>query len=307
MISILIPAYNFDVTNLVNTLHSQAMASKQEFEIIVLDDNSEEEFQKINRNADALSNVHYFELEKNIGRAAIRNRLADMAKFPYLLYMDCDAEILYNDFIENYAKLCQGEVIACGGWIYSPVGPKADKHKLRWKYGFKRESQDARERQRFPYGNFMTNNFLISKTIIQAHQFDETLKGYGHEDTLFAWALRKNNYEIKHIDNPMIHLGLETNKDFIKKSEHRLRNLLKVLEKINYNKDLEKHSNIARHFNRLNRWRLMKPYSCIYSKTKTLMLSNLLGKHPSLFVFDLYKLGYLSRTSLKKKVNLKDL
>lgn len=307
MISILIPAYNFDVTNLVNTLYNQAVASNKEYEIIVLDDNSDVSFKKKNRVIDKLLGVHYFELEKNIGRSGIRNRLSEMAKFDYLLYMDCDAEILYNDYLANYLAICTGEVVACGGWIYSPVSPRADRHRLRWKYGFWRESQDAKERKRFPYAYFMTNNFLISKSIIQKHNFNEEIRGYGHEDTLFAINLRRNQVPVTHIDNPMIHLGLETNLVFLDKTKHRIRNLLKLLRMSDYHKDLEKHSAVVKSLNRLKKWGLTAPYCCIYGKTQQIMVNNLLGKYPSLLVFDLYKLGYLCQIYRKKKVVLADL
>ena len=38
MLSILIPTYNYDVTELVNTLHEQCLQAKLTFEILVLDD-----------------------------------------------------------------------------------------------------------------------------------------------------------------------------------------------------------------------------------------------------------------------------
>ncbi len=307
MISILIPVYDFDVTNLVNTLHKQANGLNIVFEIIVLDDNSGEKYKEINCVLDRLTNVHYFELEKNIGRSGIRNRLADMAKYEHLLFMDCDAEILYNNYLENYVDLCKGTIVVCGGWIYSPVAPKADHHKLRWKYGLRRESQTARERSRHPYAYFMTNNFLISKSIIKKHGFDESLTGYGHEDTLYAWELRKNNVPINHIDNPMIHLGLESNRVFLQKSRQRVRNLLKILDKLDYPKEIEIHARIMLSFNRLEKFKLLKAYCCLSRKTDKFMIRNLHGKYPSLLVFDLYKLGYLCQVHRKKKIKLADL
>lgn len=307
MISILVPAYNFDVTNLVSTLVNQALASKKEYEIIVLDDNSEKSFKKMNRGIDKLPGVHYFELEKNIGRSGIRNRLAEMAKYSYLLYMDCDAEILYNDYLANYLAICSGEIVACGGWIYSPVAPKADRHRLRWKYGFWRESRRAKERQRFPYAYFMTNNFLISKSIIQKYNFNEDIKGYGHEDTVFAMELWHHQIPVSHIENPMIHLGLESNVVFLDKTRHRLRNLLKLLKITEYQQDLDKYSAVVKSLNRLEKWKIIVPYCCFYNRAERLMVSNLSGKHPSLLVFDLYKLGYLCQIYRKKKVAMVDL
>ncbi|HEX8350923.1 MAG TPA: glycosyltransferase, partial [Hymenobacter sp.] len=75
-LSILIPIYNRDVTELVQTLQQQATEWEGPVEIICLDDGSQEEFRALNQPLASLAGVHYEELSHNIGRAAIRNRLA---------------------------------------------------------------------------------------------------------------------------------------------------------------------------------------------------------------------------------------
>ena len=62
-------------------------------EIIVLDDCSSELLRDQNKDVNKLPGVKFIELEKNIGRASIRNKLAGMASFPTLLFMDCDSEV----------------------------------------------------------------------------------------------------------------------------------------------------------------------------------------------------------------------
>ena len=99
MISILIPAYNFNITNLIEDIHKQIKLTKNEFEIICIEDGSTKTFS--NANIINLNNVTYIHLKKNIGRSKIRNLLAKTAKFNWLLFIDCDSEI-NNNFINNY-------------------------------------------------------------------------------------------------------------------------------------------------------------------------------------------------------------
>ena len=101
MLSILIPTYNCDCTRLVKELYSQAEHADVDYEIIVADDASPMVEHKMkNREINALPHCRLIELEENIGRARIRNRLADEARHEWLLFMDADAEVISDDFIE---------------------------------------------------------------------------------------------------------------------------------------------------------------------------------------------------------------
>ena len=90
MLSILIPVYNFNIVPLVKELHGQASRLSIPFEIIVLDDCSSELLRDQNKEVSSLPGVKFKILDRNIGRARIRNRLAEMAKYSSLLFMDCD-------------------------------------------------------------------------------------------------------------------------------------------------------------------------------------------------------------------------
>ena len=88
MISILIPCYNYDITELTQKLHKQLNIVKKKFEIICVEDGSTDTF--LNTNIKKLTHVKYIKLHKNIGRSKIRNFLAMEAKFNWLLFIDCD-------------------------------------------------------------------------------------------------------------------------------------------------------------------------------------------------------------------------
>src|ERR1035437_2575691 len=210
MLAILIPTYNFNITRLATELHRQAMDQSIDFEIIVTEDGSEK-WVKENELIGELANCKHIILENNIGRSAIRNKLADEAKFDSLLFMDCDAEVSSSDFIQKYLPFCNKECVVIGGTAYDPR-EKNPNYSLRLKYGRQREARTALERGK---NNFATFNFLISKSIFNRVRFDESIRGYGHEDMLFGHQLHQLGYEFIQIENPLIHKGLDDNKTFI--------------------------------------------------------------------------------------------
>ena len=200
MLSILIPTYNFDITRLVADLYHQAIETHVDFEIIVMEDGSTLYVEKNKAVAD-FEFCRHIVLENNIGRSAVRNKLADEAIYGHLLFMDCDGEVCSDHFVEKYISLCQEECVVIGGTAYDP-DEKNPAYSLRLKYGRVREARLAFERDK---NNFATFNFMISTSIFNRIRFDETIKGYGHEDMLFGHQLHKLGFEIIQIDNPLIH------------------------------------------------------------------------------------------------------
>ena len=294
MISILIPIYNWDVTKLIDDLHSQAMHTDKEFEFILIDDESDESYKNINRSINEYSNLQYIELIENIGRSKIRNRLAAMAKYEHLIFMDCDSQIVTNNYIENYLKHCEGEKVVCGGRVYYPAPPDDENLLLRWKYGVHRESTIARIRNNSPNRSFMTNNFMISKSIFNKITFDEKLIGYGHEDTLFGLELARNSISINHIDNQLFHVGLESADEFLSKTNQGLSNLLLLLNtKENLAIDLIENVKVLKIFTKFKKFCLVWITAFLFNLFKKYIIRNLKSNNPSLLFFDFYKLGYL--------------
>jgi hypothetical protein len=294
MLSILIPVYNFDVRILVRNLDIQGMALGVPYEIILLDDASDLEYRGLNRELDDLDSVHYFELPANIGRAEIRNRMAEIAKFPYLLFMDGDSEVMYNDFLRNYLNKAKGELVVFGGRIYSMVAPRDRSKYLRWKYGSKAETIRAAERVQSPYRSFMTSNFLISKSIFSKIRFDEDIRTYGHEDTLFGYNLKKAGIPLVHIDNPLVHIGLEDGIDFIRKTREGIENLIKILKKQENPSDFAEEVKLLRQYKKLKGSWKEKMLIRIYIKYRSGIEKNLCSRYPSMKLFNLYKLSYLA-------------
>ena len=297
MLSILIPSYNYNITRLVSDLRQQAMEAMVDFEIIVMEDGSNL-FLEENKTVSELEFCRYIPLTKNIGRSAIRNRLADEAKYEHLLFMDCDAEISSNCFIQKYLPFCHDECVVIGGTAYDPAENNSD-YSLRLKYGRKREARSAKERNILTLNNFATFNFLISKSIFNRVRFDESLKSYGHEDTLFGQQVHELGYEFVQIENPLIHKGLDDNKTFLKKTEIATTNLYRLYETGNY-PFLANESKLLHSFIQLKKYKLTRLFALKFRLAKVFMRWQLSSKKPSLQLYDFYKLSFLCHVDKQK-------
>lgn len=293
MYSVLIPTYNTDVTKLVKELHRQALELMLDFEIIVMEDGSNS-FLEINNQISTLSSCRYIRLESNIGRSAARNRLADEARFDYLIFMDCDAKVQHDDYLQRYSNFFGEEnVVVIGGTAYdSEVNDR--RYSLRLSYGRKREANMLYHNRHSSYANFATFNFLISKSVFQLIRFDEGIAGYGHEDTLFGHALHAAGYTFFRIDNTLIHDGLDDNETFLRKTEESVLNLYRLYASENY-PFLANDSQLLHTFVKLSEKKLDKIIGRAGLLLRPFLRWQLCSKTPSLRLYDLYKLTYLCK------------
>ncbi len=288
MLSILIPVYEFDVNELVKTLHNQCLSEGVAFEILCFDDGSGEGMRRVNREIQTLEKVRYKELPQNIGRSAIRNALADAAQYDYLLFMDNDSKVVREDYIRAYIAQLSPDRLLCGGRCYSPTPPEDPRFYLHWLYGVKREQIPADVRCQNPWHGFMTNNFVVPKALFQNIRFDENILQYGHEDTLFGRALELRKFEILHLDNPLEHIGLEDTDTFLKKARIAVQNLYTLSRQ---HPDLD--TRLLRAFRTVKRYRLSAFLLYALHDLQGILLANLKSKHPSLYALDVYKLALL--------------
>ncbi len=291
MISVCIPIYNCDVRKLVTELHRQTESLPGFFELLLIDDASEEFYRKKNRNLSSLKNVVYEELPGNIGRSAIRNLLAKKARSRYLLFMDCDAETDNTRFIENYLSYCRPGIVCCGGRKNTESSPGRE-YMLRWYYSVKREEVPAAIRNKNPNKSFLTFNFLIDKQLFDHLSFDEKIKGYGHEDTLFGIELSEFGIKIEHIDNPLVNTNLDTTEVYIQKTEQSIRNLPEIRERIENKKAFTDSVKLVRMGQKISDWKLTSFVAFFFRISRKRLVAQLNSRHPNLLLFDLYKLGY---------------
>lgn len=291
MLSILIPTYNYNTVALVTELSKQAKIEDILFEILVSDDASNNlEIIEINKTINSLENCHYFINDQNLGRGININTLVKKATYPWVLIMDCDTMPKNSFFIKNYLKAIQksDKKAFFGGIAYKKDKPKNDEM-LRWIYGMKREEIGIEKRKKNPYESTLTSNIALEKELLIHYPFHQDIRKYGFEDLVFLLNLKENNIEIEHIENATYHLNIEKSITFIEKYHSSLNNLHFLIK----NKIIKPNdTHLSKIHSKMVPYKFDKIYSLFYTVFKSFFKKNLLSKNPSLFVFDLYKLGY---------------
>lgn len=285
MLSVLIPTYNYDITELITQLLSQLNQVSFKYEIIVLDDASTDNNIIVANKALCIKPpCIYNSNSENLGRTATRQALAKMAKYNYLLFLDADVLPKNNNFIERFNIEQQTADVVFGGITYSENPPVSSKI-LRWKYGRKREVKTIRKRKEMPYLSIISACFLIRKQLfLQANNCHENIYG---ADVLFVQNIEKLKAVVIHIYNPIIHLGLEENNAFISKTIKGLQSLYKFETS---GKIPENYRPIQKAYKFLEKTKLSLIFISIMTKVESKVLKNLNSKNPSLFFFDLYRL-----------------
>ncbi len=283
MLSILIPTKDYDCSLLVEELHKQGEALGVPFEILVGEDGTQN--LQLNKNADTLNHCRRIIEKKNTGRAAMRNTLAQEAQYPYILFIDSDAIAENSLFISNYIQAIKQCEVVCGGLYHA--NKLSDKScTLRYKYEKEADKERKAEiRNLAPYDKFTTFNFAINRELFLSIQFNEEIKRYGYEDTLFGKELEKRNVKIMHINNMLLHNGLECNEIYLAKVEQALATLNDIKEEI-------KNTPLLQCAAKIEQLHLKKIFLALWKRTQHLMRNNLLGEKPSLTILKIYKLGY---------------
>ena len=289
MLSILIPTYNYNITPLVSDLHKQCSALQVDFEICVLDDASTQ-YIKENKSIEQFSYTIHTVLEKNIGRTAARQQLANQANYDWLLFLDADVSIIHNNFIATYIQYIKNKKIDSiyGGISYAEKSPSAATT-LRWYYGKKREALPAEKRRKFPY-NIISQNLLIKKEVfLNVNVHLENVYGL---DIVFSNELKKQNASILHIDNTIRHDGLENNEDFLRKSLKAVETTV-IFEKKGILTDNCR--SLQRMYSILRKTGVLKPIVFLTRLFLNPIEKKIIGNTPSIFLFDLYRLNYYVR------------
>ena len=292
MISVLIPTFNTDVSPLVDFLLKLNDCSSFKMEIIIWDDASNiaslDQFDN--------ENILFFKSPVNMGRSKTRELLAVKAKYPYLLFLDADVLPVSSLFLGKYLENASKDSILVGGIKYESKKPESKRY-FRWFYGKAREEISVENRLKNPYDHFMTGNFLVPKSIFLQFPSHDVITGYGHEDTLLGYKFQQAGIPIRHIDNPVFHLGLEENEVFFAKSKEAVSSLLR-LKQLGFTVP----SKILSSYNLLERMNLVTFCAVFYPVFKSRLLKNYIfsGNVFSLFLFDLSRLFYFCTLSLKR-------
>jgi len=294
MLSILIPTYNYKVISLVESLSKQLESVSFSYEILVVDDcSSNAEIVASNTSIENFPNCSFIQNSTNKGRTATRQILAETAKYNLLLFMDADVLPGNNFFIKNFHIENQSADVVFGGIAYENKKPESDKL-LRWKYGKAREAKPVSERKKMPYLSIISQCFLIRKKVfLKANDFHENVYGV---DVLFTQNLEKMQVNVLHIDNPIVHLGLESSASFIEKTKKGLESLYQFEKE---NKIPADYRPIQKAYQSLKKKGALKLFMRIMKAFEKAILKNLKSNSPSLLLFDLYRLYYFATLNIE--------
>lgn len=298
-LSILIPTYGFDCTELVSDLRTLCEKStvKDQYEIMVIDDGSKNGL-ICNRNSkiNEWENCYFNEQPENTGKAILLNRAIKKVSFPLVLLIDCDAKVCSELFITNYLEVAETADVICGSIITSKAYLR-ESNKLRFKYEM---AANHIRSQKFmnahPYNCFTTFNVLLKKNVFDQIQFNEEIRSYGYEDTLFGLDLKSHCITIRYIENPLIHTGIDDNETFLLKTETALQNIANI--GVQYEQVIK----VSRVYNRLKSYGLSRMIKVWHHFFGSMERKQLCSGSPSLIIFMIYKLGYYANLTKYRNI-----
>lgn len=218
-LSVLVPFFRDNPAALIAALAASPIGAHQ-VELIAVDDG--------NRRADLAADVFdamahapfactLITREANSGRAIARNRLIARARGAHVLFLDADMALLDRWFLPRWLQLIDTEnpAVAFGGFTVDP-NPDDRDVALHAFISKRSDCRPAAHRARHPAQALATSNLLVRRDVLNAFAFDPGFRGWGYEDS--EWAFRvASRHAIRHIDNPLRHLGLDTTDALIAK------------------------------------------------------------------------------------------
>jgi glycosyltransferase involved in cell wall biosynthesis len=290
-ISLLIPVKNYDIIALVHSMKSSMDKVPELIEILIGDDGSSAEFLEKYRSMEG-NGLRLIRVEKNIGRAAMRNKLALEAKGDHVLFIDADTMLpsTAEAYLKKWLPSAGMARVLSGGILYRDSSPGDPDKLLRWKYGRMKEQMKAADRNKHPNAGFSTFNVLFDKSVFSMIRFDEELKQYGHEDTLMGYQLEKAGIRILHVDNGLYHEGIESNKEFLAKTKLGIENLSHIYDRVTDKKTFSRTVRILGLYEKLDQLRLTRILAGIFIKYRDRMEIKLDSNKISLKLFSFYKI-----------------
>ena len=292
-LSLLIPVYRDSCVSQVTALLRQCRDLNMPWEIVVVDDGSPSSFDAMNDEIGSMHGCRLIKRRKNVGRAAIRNFLAREALFDTLLYIDAGM-MPSEGFVATYVRyIGKADVVVGSLRVAKAI---VDKSNLRCLNELKAErGYSVGKSNEHPYNNFHSGNFMAKSQVVLDNPFRENIKTYGYEDTLFGKGLAERRVSIVHIDNPLLFVRFETNERFLEKTEEAMRTLY------DYRKELKGYSALLHLVDSLRRHHLLWITVWITRLTNAVVRRSLMGKHPSLFLYNVFRVCCLSNNYMDKK------
>ena len=290
-LSICIACYGDDLRALLQALHlgKQALPEGWTAEIIAGDQHPEPAAQA--EQWETHYGLHYLHHPNGLGRSNNRNTIAKASTGNYLLFLDSDAlPVRPEQFLKSYCLALDNAEVVVGGTAY-----QLGRTSLRHAIGQRKEAVPAIKRARSPHANFSAFNFAIARATFLQHPFDERLKQYGHEDTLFGQELRYACKTVVHIDNPAYHLDGDSDAEFLEKTEVAIDNLADLIRSGKIDEEVRLFA-VYRKLQRTGVLYLIQLLRILFASSIRALL---IGGVRSVLLFDFYKLLRLSGHTIK--------
>jgi glycosyltransferase involved in cell wall biosynthesis len=217
-LSVLIPFYKDDARDLLTRLDSQI--DDQAVEILLYDDGTNDaDLSARMRDAvdTATGPVGLITNTDNHGRSAARNQLFVKSRGNWVLFLDADMRPAQDNFLETYLAVidsCSADVLF-GGFEVEAQQEDADKdiHRALSEIS---DCLTLDERQAAGPQYVASSNLCVRRDVLHTEPFDSGFAGWGWEDS--EWAARvSKRFTLVHIENPAVHLGLETTETLLKR------------------------------------------------------------------------------------------
>ena len=209
-LSILAPFYRDDPSVLLRSLAAQERIT--EVEVLIMDDGTGNP--TLTRAVDATIAyialpVKHLQAPQNRGRSATRNALQEVARADWVLFLDADMRVDHPDFVARYLERIEAgdcDALFGGFTVERSDDVQTDLHRA---LSDASDCLSAAERQSAGPQYVASSNLCVRKTVLEADPFDAGFTGWGWEDS--EWAARVHaKHRLVHLDNPAVHLGLET-------------------------------------------------------------------------------------------------
>ena len=232
-LSVLIPFYHDDPTGLLEALISQDV-QKDAVEILIYDDGTNNA--QINAKLIAIAKASFLPVQllfakNNKGRSYARNYLTAQARAEFVLFLDADMLPETHDFLKTYLTITsRGRADIIFGGFSVAKQSSTDDTKLHQAFSQSSDCLRADERALAGPQYVCSSNLCVRKTVLETEPFDPDFIGWGWEDS--EWAARVSEiFVLKHIDNPALHLGLESTETLLERFRDSATNYVRFTRK----------------------------------------------------------------------------
>lgn len=298
-ISVIIPFFNSQkyILNCLKCLKNQNF---QNFEVIFIDDGSDDESEKLIKK-NLKKNYRIFKLKKNLGPGYARNIGIMNAQGKYIFFYDVDDNISNNIFLILYkfAQKHKLDVVFCDRkWIENKRNIRKGKFAFKNNRILQNDEINKQIKDRFykplrNIGIFQLTGRLIKREIIKKNNifFEKNLRYL--EDEAFEWDIIGNIKNIGYIRKQLYHYNININQDSGVSA-----GILKEFKIKNY-------EIIKRHIYNNVKKKLSKNYAKIVSDQGYiyLIISTLVSLTRSILLGKInYKFGIIKRREIIKKI-----